>query len=160
MSFAQVKNCQPLPIPVVTTRYPPPALHQDESAVKSVEILAGDAVEEAETVTPAPSATATEAAAPTNAPVAPPAGDSVESPPELDWMLNEATGVFSGVIEMGVVTIDNFWGQTTTRGFNGQVCLGHFIRLVLFTRRDAVWGTFCVFGAGVLAVQGTANVFY
>lgn len=58
----------------------------------------------------------------TTAPVAPPVGDSLESPPELEWTLNEATGVFSGDIEMGVVTMDNFYGQTTTRGFNGQVC--------------------------------------
>lgn len=80
--------------------------------------------------TPAPSAAAVEPAAPTGAPSAPPAGDSVESPPELAWALNEATGVFSGDIEMGVVTIDNFWGETTTRGFNGQVCIDRSIGCV------------------------------
>lgn len=92
---------------------------QNESAVKSVEILAGDVVVE---VTPAPTVGVTEAAVATSPPVAPPAGDDrLESPPELEWSLNEATGVYSGDIEMGVVTLDNFFGQTTTRGFNGQV---------------------------------------
>lgn len=71
--------------------------------------------------TPAPSATVSEAPVVTEAPVAPPVGDTIASPAELEWTLNEATGVYAGEIEMGVVTIDNFYGQTTSRGFNGQV---------------------------------------
>eukprot|EP00903_Cladosiphon_okamuranus_P014013 g13031.t1 len=90
----------------------------DASTVQSLEILAGEVVVDE---TPAPSATVTEAPVVTAAPVAPPLGDSVTSPPELEWTLNEATGVYAGEIDMGVVTIDNFYGQTTTRGFNGQI---------------------------------------
>ncbi|CAM9610829.1 unnamed protein product, partial [Ectocarpus sp. 12 AP-2014] len=91
----------------------------DETAVKSLEVLAGEVA--APAPTPAPSAAATEAAAITTAPVAPPVGDALESPVELEWELNDATGVFTGEIEMGAVTMDNFWGVTTTRAFNGQI---------------------------------------
>lgn len=100
----------------VTSGAPHP--EQNASTVESLEILAGTVAPEA---TPAPSAT--EAPVVTSAPVAPPVGDTLTSPPELEWTLNEATGVFSGEIEMGVVTMDNFFGRTTTRGFNGQVCV-------------------------------------
>lgn len=94
--------------------------HQEESAVKSLEIEAGVVVA---APTPAPSVAVTGAPVVTMAPVAPPIGGTLESPAELEWELNEATGVFSGEIEMGVATMDNFWGQTTARGFNGQVCV-------------------------------------
>ncbi|CAM9249240.1 unnamed protein product, partial [Hapterophycus canaliculatus] len=90
----------------------------DESAVRSIEIEAGEVVA---AVTPAPSVAVTDAPVATIAPVAPPIGGTLESPVELEWELNEANGVFSGEIEMGVATMDNFWGQTTTRGFNGQI---------------------------------------
>lgn len=103
-----------------TSTYRSFSAFQNESAVESLEILAGDVVAEA---TPAPSASVTEAPVVTAAPVAPPVGDTLESPPELQWTLNEATGVLAGEIEMDVVTIDNFYGRTTTRGFNGQVCV-------------------------------------
>ena len=62
------------------------------------------------------------APAPTTSPVAAPIGGALESPPELEWELDEASGVYMGEVEVGVVTLDNFWGVTTTRGFNGQVC--------------------------------------
>lgn len=87
--------------------------------MKSLEVLAGEVAQPAPT--PAPSAAATEAAAITTAPVAPPLGESLESLVNLEWELNDATGVLTGEIEMGAVTIDNFWGVTTTRAFNGQV---------------------------------------
>lgn len=97
----------------------------------SLEILAGEVEAEA---TPAPSAT--EAPVVTAAPVAPPVGGTLTSPPELEWTLNEATGVYAGEIEMGVVTMDNFYGQTTTRGFNGQVrfCVFVFLWAVVVCR--------------------------
>lgn len=71
----------------------------------------------------APAAAPTTAPIPTSAPVAPPTGTALESPPVLKWELNEGTGVYVGEIELGVVTVDNFWGETTTRGYNGQVRL-------------------------------------
>lgn len=101
---------------------------QNESTVESIEITAGDAV----AVTPAPTAatvpepTAASITVMTKAPVTPPLGDAFESPPDLEWELDEETGVFSGEIELGVVTMDNFWGETVTRGFNGQVCSARF----------------------------------
>lgn len=84
-----------------------------------MEIVAGNAVAATEAPTPSPVSVPT---MPTSAPVAPPVGSVVESPPELEWEVNEDTGVFFGELELGVVTVENFWGKTTTRGFNGQVC--------------------------------------
>lgn len=92
---------------------------QNETASESVEIVAGSAVAATEAPTPSPVSVPE---APTSAPVAPPVGSVVESPPELKWELNADTGVFFGELEMGVVVMENFWGKTTTRGFNGQVC--------------------------------------
>lgn len=86
-----------------------------------MEILAGDAV--SATLAPAVTPTVPPTGAPvaTSAPVAPPVGEGLESPDVLAWELNDDTGVFVGELEVGVVTVENFWGETTTRGFNGQV---------------------------------------
>lgn len=87
-----------------------------------MEIIAGNAVGITEVPTAAPQSAPTDAPAPTISPVAAPIGGALESPPELEWELDEASGMFVGKVEVGVVTLDNFWGVTTTRGFNGQVC--------------------------------------
>ncbi|CAM9957915.1 unnamed protein product, partial [Laminaria digitata] len=93
----------------------------NETSSKSVEIIAGNAVGITEVPTSAPQSAPTVAPAPTISPVAAPIGGALESPPELEWELDDASGMFVGEVEVGVVTVDNFWGVTTTRGFNGQI---------------------------------------
>ena len=94
--------------------------HQNATASDSVEILAGD-VSLSMSATPAPSATISEPPVSTPAPVAAPVGEPLTSPPELQWKVDDATGVRSAELEFGIVEIENFWGNTITRGYNGQV---------------------------------------
>lgn len=71
--------------------------------------------------TPAPTIAYTSSPA-TLAPVVPPIGISdLTSPPELEWTMDADSGVFNGELDFGVVTLDNFWGETLTRGYNGMV---------------------------------------
>ena len=94
--------------------------HQNATASDSVEILAGD-VSLSMSPTPAPSAAISVPPVSTPAPIAAPVGEPLTSPPELQWKVNDATGVRFAELEFGVVEIDNFWGYTITRGYNGQV---------------------------------------
>lgn len=88
-------------------------LSQNSSSIDSVTIVAGEVF--------AGTAAPTAAPEPTMAPVAAPVGETVASLPEFVWELDTETGVLSGDLEFGVVTMNNFWGETTTRGYNGMV---------------------------------------
>ena len=94
--------------------------HQNATASDSVEILAGD-VSLSMSPTPAPSGAISKPPVSTPAPIAAPVGEPLTSPPELQLKVDDATGVRSAELEFGVVEIDNFWGYTITRGYNGQV---------------------------------------
>lgn len=87
----------------------------------SVSITAGNVVALTYAPTPAPTIASTTAPIQTLAPVAPPIGEDLVLPPDLRWKLDADTGVHTGEVEFGVVTVKNFWGQTTTRGFDGGV---------------------------------------
>lgn len=93
---------------------------QNGTTVDFITIAAGDAKAISESPTPGPSE-GTSAPVLTPSPVVPPMGSSLSSPPELEWKLDESNGVFHGELEMDVVTLSNFWGETTTRGYNGRV---------------------------------------
>lgn len=95
-----------------------PPFTQNASSVDSISVLAGDATW---LPTSAPSTESSYTPAPTLAPVVPPIGNSLSSPPELEWELDGDNGVFTANVNFGVVAIDNFWGRTTTRGYNGAV---------------------------------------
>ncbi|CAM9670320.1 unnamed protein product, partial [Sphacelaria rigidula] len=86
---------------------------ENSSSIDSVTIVAGEVF--------AGTAAPTAAPEPTMAPVAAPVGETVASLPEFVWELDTETGVLSGDLEFGVVTMNNFWGETTTRGYNGMV---------------------------------------
>ena len=62
--------------------------------------------------TPAPSAAISEPPVSTPPPVASPVGEPLTSPPELQWKVDNATGVRTAELEFGVVEIDNYAGGT------------------------------------------------
>lgn len=84
----------------------------------SVTILAGEATK---APTPAPAAGSVGGPTFTQSPLVPSNGDLISSPPELPWEYDSNSSIFYGKLEFGVVTLDNFWGTTTSRGYNGQV---------------------------------------
>lgn len=120
------------------------------SSTDSVSITAGVAVPVTPGPTPAPSVAATVPPSPTLAPLAPPLGEALASPPELEWEFDAETGVLSGALEFGVVTMKNFWGETKTRGFNGMVSISCLLGASSEIGVSCIWGAWYLKAVGIV----------